>query len=34
MRDWVRWSGSFVFVLGLHAGAVGLARGWTQPEAP
>lgn len=30
----VRWGGSFAFVLALHAGAVGLALGWTHPEAP
>lgn len=34
MRDWVRWSGSFVFVAILHAGAVGLALGWTAVEVP
>lgn len=34
MKDWVRWSGSFALVLGLHAGAVRLALGWTHPEAP
>ena len=34
MREWVRWGGSFVFVLGLHAGAVGLALGWSHDESP
>jgi protein TonB len=33
-RDVLRWAGSFVVVLGLHAGAVGVALGWSQAEAP
>jgi protein TonB len=33
-REFPRWVGSFVFVLALHAGAVGIALGWTQPEVP
>lgn len=34
MKDWVRWAGSFAFVMAIHAGAVGLALGWTHVEAP
>jgi periplasmic protein TonB len=34
MKESARWLGSFAFVLGLHAGAVGLALGWTQGEVP
>ncbi len=34
MKDSSRWAGSFVFVLGLHAGAVGLALGWTAGDVP
>jgi protein TonB len=34
MRESVRWTGSFVFVLVLHAGAVGVALSWTPAEAP
>ena len=34
MKDWVRWVGSFVFVLSIHASAIGLALGWTHAEAP
>lgn len=33
-REVLRWAGSFVVVLGLHAGAVGVALGWSQAEAP
>ena len=34
MNDRARWIGSFVFVLTLHAGAVGVALSWTVPDAP
>lgn len=34
VRESLRWTGAFVFVLGVHAGAVGLALGWTTPETP
>ncbi|MBN9513022.1 MAG: energy transducer TonB [Alphaproteobacteria bacterium] len=34
MKESLRWGGSFVFVLALHAGAVGIALGWTHSEAP
>lgn len=34
MRDGLRWLGSFVFVLGLHAGAIGIALGWTHTVVP
>jgi periplasmic protein TonB len=30
MRESLRWGGSFAFVLALHAGAVGVALGWTE----
>jgi len=33
-REVLSWPGSFVVVLGLHAGAVGVALGWSQAEAP
>jgi periplasmic protein TonB len=33
-REFLRWAGSFAFVLALHAGAVGIALGWTHPEVP
>lgn len=34
MRDELRWAGSFLFVLAVHAGAVGLVLGWTHAEVP
>ncbi|WP_395709836.1 energy transducer TonB [Reyranella sp.] len=34
MRDSLRWAGSFVFVLGVHAGVVGIALSWASMEAP
>lgn len=34
MREGARWVGSLVFVLALHAGAIGLALGWSRSEAP
>lgn len=34
MKESVRWTGSFVFVLALHAGAVAAALGWTHADAP
>jgi protein TonB len=34
MRDSLRWIGSFVFVLAVHAGAVGIALSWAHVEAP
>ncbi len=34
MKEALRWAGSFAFVLGLHAGAIGIALGWSQGEVP
>jgi protein TonB len=34
MREGLRWGCSFAVVLALHAGAVGIALGWSHPEAP
>lgn len=34
MRDGVRWTGSFVFVLAVHAAVVGVALSWAHMEAP
>lgn len=33
-RDSGRWIGAFLFVLMMHAGAVGLALGWQTPQPP
>jgi protein TonB len=34
VREGVRWAGSLALVLAVHAGAIGLALAWSQPEAP
>jgi len=34
MRDGIRWSGSFAFVLAAHATVVGLALSWNRLDAP
>ena len=34
MNDGLRWAGSFLFVLAVHAGIVGLVLGWTHAEVP
>ena len=34
MKEGLRWGGSFAVVLTLHAAAVGIALGWSHPEAP
>ena len=34
MREGLRWGCSFAVVLALHAVAVGIALGWSHPEAP
>ncbi len=34
MREALRWIGSFVFVLALHAGAIRIALGWVNGEVP
>ena len=34
MREALRWIGSFVFVLALHAGAIRMALGWVHGEVP
>jgi len=33
-RELLRWGGSFAFVLGLHAGAIGVALGGAHTEPP
>lgn len=33
MKESLRWGGSFAVVLTLHAGAIGIALGWTSSEA-
>ena len=33
MKESLRWGGSFAVVLALHAGAIGIALGWTSSEA-
>ncbi len=32
MREAARWIGAFVFVAGLHAGAIRIALGWATAE--
>jgi protein TonB len=34
MRESIRWGGSFAVVLAVHAGAVGVALGWSEAAAP
>lgn len=34
MREALRWIGSLVFVLALHAGAIRIALGWATSEVP
>jgi protein TonB len=34
MRESLRWAGSFALELALHAGAVGVALGWSHGEVP